>query len=77
MSKYSPQKKKGGGQALWWVAGVAVLAVAVLISISAINSRNKAKADESASSDAQVHAVRTLKGPENAKVKLVEFSDFG
>ncbi|HWI50821.1 MAG TPA: hypothetical protein VNT01_01605 [Symbiobacteriaceae bacterium] len=74
MSKKKPYRK-GGGQALWWVAGVAVIAVGVLISISLIG-RNNNTAATGGKSDAEVHANRNVKGAETAKVKLVEYSDF-
>ena len=68
------QPNRRGGQALWWVAGIAVIAAGVLISINLLG-KNAAKAS-AGKTDAEVHAVRTVKGPATAKVKLVEFSDF-
>lgn len=68
------QPNRRGGQALWWVAGAAVIAAGVLIAINLIG-KNDAKAT-AGKTDAEVHAVRTVKGPDTAKVKLVEFSDF-
>ena len=76
MSKKKTYRKGGGGQALWWVAGIAVIAVGVLIAISAIGSKKDSGADANAKTDAQVHAERNVKGPANAKVKLIKYSDY-
>ena len=73
MSKKKQPNRKGG-QALWWVAGIAVIAAGVLIGINMIGKGNaKASAGKT---DAEVHAVRTVQGPATAKVKLEEYSDF-
>lgn len=74
--KKTYRKSNGGGQALWWVAGIAVIAVGVLIAISAIGSKKDSGATADAKTDVAVHATRSVKGPANAKVKLVKYSDF-
>ncbi|HYF94768.1 MAG TPA: hypothetical protein VD969_21350 [Symbiobacteriaceae bacterium] len=68
--------RKGGSQALWWVAGIAVIAVGVLIAVNIIGSQKDSGADASAKTDAQVHADRNVKGPATAKVKLIKYSDY-
>jgi len=66
---------KPGGRAVWWVALVAVVAAGLVIAISLIGSQ-KETTTRATTSDAKVHANRSLMGDPAARVKLVEYSDF-
>lgn len=82
-------KKKAARQAakstgIWWVAGAAVAAVAVLIALSLSGAKPKggdgpaavAPGAHGVVSDAELGAVRNKLGQDDAKVKLVEFGDY-
>lgn len=69
------QSKKKGGQAIWLVAGVAVVAVAALIAISR-TAAQPAPAAITVASDQEVGAVRNVLGQPDAKVTLTEWSDY-
>ena len=76
MSKKRPQKAKGG-QALWWVAGIAVIAVAVLIGISLLSGKGEEPpqtVQANVKSDADLKAKGSVRG--TGKVTLVEFGDY-
>lgn len=77
MSKKRPQQKKGG-QALWIVAGVAVIAVGVLVGISLLSSKGDETpapvAVEGVKTDAELKGNRTVRG--TGKVVVTEYGDY-
>lgn len=75
MGKKSNQKK--GSQAIWVVAGIAVVAVAALVGFSLTSSQSKAsKVTVAVKSDKEYNATRNVMGPATAKVTLVEYNDY-
>jgi len=86
MGKKSQQKK---GQAIWLVTGVAVLAVAVLVTLSILSSQQQSPGKEpgteppvteppaaSVASDKELGAVPRMMGPDGAKVTVVEYMNY-
>jgi len=77
MSKKRPQQQKGG-QGLWIVAGIAVIAVGVLVGISMLSSKGDETptpvAVENVKTDADMKGNRTVRG--TGKVVVTEFGDY-
>lgn len=58
---------------VWWVAGLSVMAAAFLIALNMMAAKGGTPA---AKSDAELVAVRNVRGKETAPVTLVEFGDY-
>lgn len=80
MTKKKSKGSKPSSSAIWWVGGGAVAAVALLIGIQLLTSKEDptppAPMVTTAKSDADLNAVRNIKGAATAKVTLTEFSDY-
>lgn len=80
MTKNKSKRTKPASSAIWWVGGGAVVAVAVLIGISLFSAKEDptppAPMVTTAQSDAELNAVRNVKGAATAKVTLVEYIDY-
>lgn len=79
--KHMSQKQKNrrkSSQAIWIVAGVAVVAVAALIGLSLSASKGKAPdpAAPKARSDQELGAKRNILGSDTAPVTLLEYNDY-
>ncbi len=75
------QKKGKSSQAIWIVAGAAVLVVGGLIALSQLSAGKEsappATVQTGENSDQAHNVVRGVWGSENAKVVLEEYLDYG
>lgn len=67
--------QKRPSASIWMPVGIAVVAVAVLVSAS-IYSTRKMDPRPVTASDQEMGAVRNVKGPATAKVTVVEYNDY-
>lgn len=78
MRKNTQQKKSS--QAIWPVSGVAVVAVAVLVALSILSSRQPSPGNEppasSVASDGERGAARRMMGPDDATVTVTEYMNY-
>lgn len=72
------KNRRNSSQAIWMVAGVAVVAVAALIgiSLSASKAKQQSAAVPSARSDQELAAKRNILGSDTAPVTLLEYNDY-
>lgn len=75
MPKNSP-KSKGSGGGIWWVVGVAAIGIGVLVGLSVMSANKQNPVADAVKTDADMGAVRTVKGKDTAKVTVLEYGDY-